>query len=55
MYPKLNKEMQFRLNEINGIKECYHCNIRNQTMNKTLNKYIATFHYVSKTFTRNKW
>ena len=41
--------MQFKLKEINGIKDLYHCNFENETMSKTLSKYIADFHYVNKT------
>ena len=41
--------MQFKLKEINGIKDLYHWNFENETMSKTLSKYIAAFHYVNKT------
>ena len=53
MYPNLSanisNEKQFRLSQINGIKECFIAEIRERELtSKNLSKYIASFEYFKK-------
>ena len=53
MYPNLraspSNEQQFRLNKINEIKDHFIANIKERELiSKTLDKYIASFHYFDK-------
>ena len=49
-YSNLSNQKQFRLNEINRIKECFKSEIKERKqMSKKLSKYIAAFDYIDKT------
>ena len=50
MYPNLTDQTQFRLNNINKIKDYFIPEIRErETMSKRLGKYIAAIDYFEKT------
>ena len=47
----LSDQTKFRVNEINKIKDYFNSEIQERkTMSKKLNKYIAVFDYIDKTF-----
>ena len=49
MYPNLNDQQQFRLNEINEIKDNFIAEIRErELMSRILSKYIVSFDYFDK-------
>ena len=49
IYPNLNDQQQFRLKEINKIKDYFVAEIKErELMNKKLSKYIASFDYFDK-------
>ena len=51
MYPNLNDQQQFRLNEINEIKDYLIAEIRErELMSNILSKYIVSFDYFDKCF-----
>ena len=51
MYPNLNDQQQFRLNEINEIKDYFIAEIRErELMSNILSKYIVSFDYFDKCF-----
>ena len=51
MYPNLNDQQQFRLNEINEIKDYFIAEIRErELMSNILSKYIVSFGYFDKCF-----
>ena len=51
MYPNLNDQQQFRLNEINEIKDNFIAEIRErELMSRILSKYIVSFDYFDKLF-----
>ena len=49
MYLNLNNQQQLRLNKINGIKDYFIAEIKErESMNKRLDKYVATLDYFDK-------
>ena len=49
MHPNIANDQQFRLNNINGIKDCFIAEIRERELvSKNLSKYIASFEYLDK-------
>ena len=49
IYPNLNYQQQFRLNEISEVKDNFIAAIRERgLMSKRLSKYIASFNYFDK-------
>ena len=49
MYPNLNDQQQFRLNEINEIKDNFIAEIsERELMSRILSKYIVSFDYFDK-------